>query len=77
MLDLKASLNRVCWQLVVILLCQVHVWCILLTRKALLENSSSVVTGVERIWFFFAPSDRARAELLAKYADFNQLLGGG
>ena len=52
MLNLMASLNRVCWQLIVILSCQVHVWRILLTRNALHENSSSVVTGVERIWLF-------------------------
>ena len=82
MLNLKASLNRVCWQLIVILLCQVHVWCILLiwlTRKALLlENMSFVVTGVERMWFLFAPSDRAKkTELLAKYANFNKPFGEG
>ena len=45
---------------------EVHVWCILLTRKALLENNSTVVTGVKRIWFFFAPSDRTRNRVACK-----------
>ena len=65
MLNLKASLNRVCWQLIVILSCQAHVWCILLTRNALHENSSSVVTGVERICLF-APSERTKNRVACK-----------
>ena len=67
MLNLKASLNRVCWQLIVILSCQVHVWCILLIRNALHENSSSVVTGPG--WNasgFFAPSERTKNRVACK-----------